>query len=146
MAERGGSRPARRCWKDKLLTYNLEDCAALRKVTEFLQAVGEASDAGGDDGATSQRRPGGRVGGGDRRPVEPHGVGPGRSSPSRTSTTSTSCAYFDYQREKVFVRTSKALRRQPSRASEQEAEEEPPGQPGGRDQQPDLPLLRGDAS
>ena len=26
-------------WKDKLTTYNLEDCAALRKVTEFLHAA-----------------------------------------------------------------------------------------------------------
>ena len=27
-----GSRPGSQCWKDKLLTYNAEDCAALRKV------------------------------------------------------------------------------------------------------------------
>src|SRR5262249_40607526 len=30
-------------WKDKLLTYNAEDSAALRKVAEYIQVVGEAA-------------------------------------------------------------------------------------------------------
>src|SRR3954447_4264266 len=38
------------CWKDKLLTYNAEDCAALRKVAEFVQAVGEAVYSRGGPG------------------------------------------------------------------------------------------------
>src|SRR6185295_6131966 len=33
-------------WKQKLLTYNLEDCAALRRVTEFIYAAVAAVDQG----------------------------------------------------------------------------------------------------
>src|SRR3954469_2597542 len=35
-------------WKDKLLTYNAEDCAALKKVVEFVQAIGVAARSRGD--------------------------------------------------------------------------------------------------
>ena len=33
-------------WKQKLLTYNLEDCLALKRVTELLDAVGSGPEAG----------------------------------------------------------------------------------------------------
>ena len=45
------------CWKDKLLTYNAEDCAALRKVAEFVQAVGEAVRSRGERGDVSPGGP-----------------------------------------------------------------------------------------
>ena len=34
-------------WKEKLVIYNAEDCAALRKIAEFVQAVGEAARSRG---------------------------------------------------------------------------------------------------
>src|SRR5262245_56121075 len=41
-------------WKDRLLTYNADDCAALRKVAEFVQAVGEAARERGEGGESAQ--------------------------------------------------------------------------------------------
>ncbi len=75
-------------WKDKLLTYNAEDCAALRKVTEFVQAIGEAARSRGEGnrGASSSAQPSpGRTR--SLRRAAASGAGP--SSHSRTSTTST---------------------------------------------------------
>src|SRR5262249_10941119 len=40
-------------WKDKLVAYNAEDCAALRKVTAFVQSIGEAARRRGDAEASS---------------------------------------------------------------------------------------------
>jgi predicted RecB family nuclease len=34
-------------WRDRLVTYNREDCAALRRVTEFLHAHGPGASTGG---------------------------------------------------------------------------------------------------
>ena len=45
------------CWKDKLLTYNAEDCAALKKVTEFVQAVGEAARSRGAEATSTPSSP-----------------------------------------------------------------------------------------
>jgi hypothetical protein len=73
-------------WKDKLLTYNAEDCAALRKIVEFIQILGEAARHRGVEAAN--------------RPTIPEDF-----------DHVNRCAYFDYQREKVFLRTSKAIRR-----------------------------------
>lgn len=97
-------------WRQKLVTYNQEDCAALRKLTEFLCEVGS-------------------------RPVEARDP-----LTTRTCSVSVSsveeldrlvavnrrgsieffhpdfkfvnlCAHFDYQRQRVFIRTSKLLKR-----------------------------------
>lgn len=98
------------CWKDKLMAYNSEDCHALRKVTEFIQAVGE----------TARRR--------DEEGVDNTASLPVAWAEKVIATSSQKewcrpsfiledfdhvnrCAYFDYQREKVFLRTSKAIRR-----------------------------------
>src|SRR5262249_40472342 len=96
-------------WKDKLLAYNAEDCAALKKVTEFVQAVGEAARSrgeGADGGGTaplvawadqvaapSSRRDWCRV-----------------KFAVQDFDHVNRCAWFDYQREKVYLRTSKAVR------------------------------------
>src|SRR5262249_5972817 len=98
------------CWKDKLLAYNAEDCQALRKGTEFVQAIGEMARRRGEK----------RVDRTAGHPVvwEDELVAP----PSRKEWCQQTftledfdyvnrCAYFDYQREKVFLRTSKAIRR-----------------------------------
>jgi hypothetical protein len=98
-------------WKEKLLAYNAEDCSALRKVTEFVQAVGEVA-----------RRRSGDVG--DAQPSGPEVAWADEvSAPSSRREWGcikfaipdldhvNRCAWFDYQREKVFLRTSKSVRR-----------------------------------
>jgi predicted RecB family nuclease len=98
-------------WKEKLLTYNAEDCAALWKVAEFVHAVGEVA-----------RRRGAGTG-------DPAPSGPAVAWADEVAAPSSRrewcrvkfaledfdhvnrCAWFDYQREKVFLRTSKAVRK-----------------------------------
>ena len=75
-------------WKDKLLTYNAEDCAALRKVTEFVQAVGETARRRGEERMDNTAIP---ASPGQTRLSRGRAArsGAGRTSPLRTSTTST---------------------------------------------------------
>ncbi len=97
-------------WKDKLVTYNAEDCAALKKVTECVQAIGEAARIRGAEVTSAPSSP--AVAWADEV---------GRSSNRREFCEAkftikdfdhvNQCAYFDYQREKVFLRTSKAVKR-----------------------------------
>ena len=97
-------------WKDKLLNYNAEDCAALMKVTECVQAIGEAARARGTDASFAPSGP--PVAWADEA---------GRLSNRREFCRVkfavpdfdhvNQCAYFDYQMEKVFLRTSKVVRR-----------------------------------
>jgi len=105
------------CWKDKLLAYNSEDCHALRKVTEFIQAVNETARRRGERGVDNTASP----------PVawaDEIIANPSRKEWCRPSFTledfdyANRCAYFDYQREKVLLRTSKSIRRACLRHSE----------------------------
>jgi predicted RecB family nuclease len=97
-------------WKQRLTAYNLEDCAALKRVTEFVYAAGAAIDAG------AATRPGGL----DDPPVasvqELDKAGNERKwgkvrffHPDFEYIND--CAYFDYQRQRVFVRTNKTLKK-----------------------------------
>jgi predicted RecB family nuclease len=102
-------------WKEKLVAYNREDCAALRKVTEFL------TDAGLWLGKTGSPRPAGeceqlvasveeldRLGTVNRR---------GKIKFFHPDYEYiNACAHFDYQRERVYVRTGKARRRKTRKA------------------------------
>jgi predicted RecB family nuclease len=97
-------------WKDKLVMYNAEDCAALKKVTEHVQAIGEAARMRSSETAVA---PSGlpvawadEVG---RHPTRREFCHARFSIPDFDHVNQ--CAYFDYQREKVFLRTSKAVRR-----------------------------------
>jgi len=94
-------------WKERLTTYNLEDCAALKNVTDFIRGVATVST-------------------GDRPTLLP-------DEDIRVSTVEepdrydwkygpvdffhsdfehiNKCAYFDYQRQRVYVRTNKTLKR-----------------------------------
>jgi hypothetical protein len=97
-------------WKEKLLTYNLEDCAALCRVTDLLREVNTRRAS----------TPAGRsipVGGQQVSLVEEI------ERWDNNRQWGTACfaqpefeqinrrAYFDYQRERVYVRTSTALRK-----------------------------------
>jgi predicted RecB family nuclease len=96
-------------WKEKLLTYNAEDCAALRKVADFVRGLGEAARSRGE-GATTP-------------PSSPVVAWVDELAPSRRRTWCRPtfvlqdfdevhrCAYFDYQRERIFLRTSEPIRK-----------------------------------
>jgi predicted RecB family nuclease len=94
-------------FKDMLTTYNLEDCAALKKVTEFLYAI-----------CSRQSQP---------RTANEEGLEIARAEEIDTQSARPDWrvtafalpdfafvnerAYFDYQRDKVFIRTNKTLRK-----------------------------------
>ncbi len=97
-------------WKNKLVTYNAEDCAALKKTTECIQTIGDAarSRSAGAISAPSSST----IAWADEvgRPSI-------RREFCRVKFTLqdfdyvNSCAYFDYQRDKVFLRTSKVVKK-----------------------------------
>jgi len=97
-------------WKQKLVTYNFEDCAALKKVVEVVhiiiarpgaESAQPASEKGGppvafveDVERLTDFYTWGRV----------NFVHPDYEYINK-------CAYFDYQRERVYVRTNKNIRK-----------------------------------
>jgi predicted RecB family nuclease len=93
--------------KAKLVRYNMEDCLALRAVTEFLARIAPGGPAGNPSGPTSPEvvrtsdfaRPRGR--GSQFWKQEP--AVPGFDYLNK-------CAYFDHQRDKVFIRTNPRLK------------------------------------
>jgi predicted RecB family nuclease len=93
--------------KDMLTTYNLEDCAALKRVTEFLCVTcpresqpHKASDEGFEVARVEEMSTE------SARPDWGHVV---FALPDFSFVNER--AYFDYQRDKVFVRSSKTLQR-----------------------------------
>ncbi len=98
-------------WKEKLLTYNAEDCAALRKVAEFVQAVGEFARWRGE-GAGGTPPSGPTVAWADEVSAPSSRREWGRIKFAVPDLDHVNhCAWFDYQREKVYLRSSKAVRR-----------------------------------
>jgi predicted RecB family nuclease len=97
-------------WKDKLLAYNAEDCAALKRVTEFVQILGETACHRGEG---SEVAPGdSAVAWADEVAAPSNRRGWCRPNFSLEDFDHVNrCAYFDYQREKIFLRTNKAVRR-----------------------------------
>lgn len=97
-------------WEQKLLTYNLEDCAALKKVTDLIYAIAANTGPGKkplelnnepvpvslvqDVDKLTHDRKWGRV-----KFVHPE------------YEFINNCAYFNYQRDRVYIRTSQTLRR-----------------------------------
>jgi predicted RecB family nuclease len=95
-------------WKRLLITYNMEDCLALKSVTEFIRSVG-AKSADGPPQSPPEA--------GGTRVAWVHEIdklannrkwGP-TPFVHPEYTFINSCARFDYQREHVFVRTGKRL-------------------------------------
>jgi predicted RecB family nuclease len=97
-------------WKNMLLTYNAEDCVALRKVTEFVHAIDEAAGRRSKEGADNTAGP--KIAWADDVVIHSSRREWGRAKFATEDLDHVnSCAYFDYQREKVYLRTSKAVRR-----------------------------------
>jgi hypothetical protein len=89
--------------KQRLLTYNQEDCSALEAVVTAVRAFGEEAVSPG-------RLPGPPV----ASVGEIEGPGPRKYGRSKVAfpefSKITRCAYFDYQRDKVLCRTSPAVK------------------------------------
>jgi predicted RecB family nuclease len=108
--ERTGAESA----KQTLLRYNLEDCAALKRVVEEL-LVTSAGGAGGRSAATSGS-------GATATHVEDLDAlaFPRKSGSIEFANPDFAAvnkrAYFDYQRERVYIRTSRVLRKNLARS------------------------------
>jgi predicted RecB family nuclease len=97
-------------WKRKLLTYNREDCAALRKVSELVSALGgRPADAGGPGFAGVCGLPVASVEELDRLGAVNRRGKIDFFHPDYQFVNS--CAHFDYQRRRVYVRTSKIIKK-----------------------------------
>jgi predicted RecB family nuclease len=87
--------------KQQLLRYNLEDCMALRRVTEFVLSVCAGADSGHEPAVASaddiQKETGFRFGKNEFFCPELEVI--------------NRCAYSDYQRDKVYLRTSPAMQK-----------------------------------
>jgi predicted RecB family nuclease len=95
-------------WRDRLVKYNKEDCAALRIVAEFLQAHGA--------GAEKYAKPG-TTGGPPVASVEEIDRLVGNRVWGEVAFVHTDyklinrCAQFDYQRQRVYARTCGLIRK-----------------------------------
>jgi predicted RecB family nuclease len=104
--------------KQDLLTYNMEDCAALKTVCEF---VARAEMARPEPGVEAGSKPG-IMSTSDLPKLSSKWPFYGRPTFLLDDLARASqCAYFDYQRERVYVRTDKRFkqitkRSKPSRA------------------------------
>src|SRR5262249_22555963 len=96
-------------WKQKLIAYNVEDCTALKRVTQVVRAVvaGAAPDA--PPVANPEFPPVGFVRDLDKLVHDRKWRRVNFVHPDYEFINN--CAYFDYQRERVFVRTSAGLRK-----------------------------------
>jgi predicted RecB family nuclease len=93
--------------KRRLIQYNLDDCTALRKVTDFIYSIAAmGQEIGTEAHATSQPKI-----------AWAHDI-PMQSSRRELGKAKfffpefdyiNKCAYFDYQREKVFLRTNERI-------------------------------------
>ena len=100
-------------WKQKLVAYNLEDCEALKRVTDFVYAVVPIDSAAGP-----RPRVEGELSVASVRELD-NLVNDRRRPPMRFFHPDfeyvSKCSHFDYQRQRVFVRTSKVLKKKHKR-------------------------------
>jgi predicted RecB family nuclease len=102
-------------WKRKLLTYNIEDCLALKRVVELIELVGcgpeaaaKARPAAGTEPPVAWVEELDRLGAVTRR---------GKIDFFHADFEYINgCGRFDYQRQRVYVRTSKVRRKAPTKA------------------------------
>jgi len=88
--------------KDKLISYNQEDCKALRIVTDNLYSIACNTLASGS-------RIGSVIQAEDLKREHPYGFGRHEFFFPELALINK-CAYFDYQRERIYVRTSRAVK------------------------------------
>lgn len=95
-------------WKQKLVIYNLEDCIALKKVTQIILIITTQNDLEGislkDDGNYSAIAFVKDI----EKSIDYHKWG-SVNFVDPDYEFINKCAYFDYQRERVYVRTSKTI-------------------------------------
>ncbi|HTS05270.1 MAG TPA: TM0106 family RecB-like putative nuclease [Candidatus Eisenbacteria bacterium] len=88
--------------KTRLLRYNKDDCYALRRIVEFIKGLAAADSSN----AIASQIPFKNAQTEDRTKDRPHwDMFRPREYASEDFKKVAKCAYFDYQREKVFVRT-----------------------------------------
>jgi predicted RecB family nuclease len=93
-------------WKEKLLTYNREDCSALRKVAEFISVV--SSKAGSPDGLRLTGENGPPVASVEELDRLGLIVRRGKIKFFHSDFAFiNNCGHFDYQRQRVYVRMGK---------------------------------------
>lgn len=97
-------------WKQKLVTYNLEDCVALKKVTEILRAIITKTSSkealvleDGNHSSVALVR--------DVEKLTDFHTWGRVNFVHPDYEFINNCAYFDYQRERVYIRTSEVLRK-----------------------------------
>jgi len=102
-------------WRQRLTRYNLEDCGALRNVTELIDSVGSKP------GASNKAPPGVETGPPVAWVEELDRLG----TVARRGKINffhpdfkyiNDCGHFDYQRQRVYIRTSKLARRNRKKA------------------------------
>ena len=94
--------------KEKLATYNMDDCAALRKVTEFLYTIcSKQASPAQPQSWTYEGHQLSRVEEIEPRWSRREWCKPEFSVPDFEFINER--GYFDYQRDRVFIRTSKSL-------------------------------------
>jgi predicted RecB family nuclease len=96
-------------WKQKLIAYNAEDCAALKRVSEVVRAIVARAAPDAPPAANPDLPPTGFVRDLDKLAHDRKWRRVNFVHPDYEFINN--CAYFDYQRERVFVRTSRSLRK-----------------------------------
>lgn len=100
--------------KKQLLDYNRDDCLALRKVVEFIETSLNQASGNSDPpeiGPAVVRTD-------DMLPPHPYPQLFGRAESEIPEWNYINeCAYFDYQRDRVYIRTNPALRKIANRKS-----------------------------
>ena len=100
--------------KNALVRYNIEDCVALRATKEWLAQVGNSLAVANENSSALRRVA-------DVQARSYHKWGKPQFQ-SEELEAINKCAYFDYQRSKVYLRTSKTVRKALKRQSRAKSE------------------------
>ncbi|HTG61990.1 MAG TPA: IS66 family transposase [Terriglobia bacterium] len=94
--------------KQKLIEYNLEDCAALKQVSNFISSIGKTGPSVVDNGDTQPTPDIALAESINPLPEEHEWFRKNKLIPDFEAINR--CAFFDYQRENVYVRTNDNLK------------------------------------
>jgi RNase_H superfamily len=104
-------------WKQKLITYNLEDCRGLQRVTEVLAAIVTRANAAPSPSLEEPHSPPLAFLEDVEKLSDFHTWGKVPFVHPDYEYINK-CAYFDYQRDRVYIRTSKTLRKRSMRKNQ----------------------------